>query len=68
MRLGSFWKQFLKTAGGPIANIADQKYCVKPADISEVLEKAGGKSRPWSKKFVSKNDRIWVRDNKSNPY
>jgi hypothetical protein len=24
------------------------------ADISEKLEKADGKSRPWSKKFVSK--------------
>jgi hypothetical protein len=52
--LGSFWKQFLKTAGGPPAFIADQKYCVKPADISEKLEKAGGKSRPQPKKFVSK--------------
>jgi hypothetical protein len=49
------WKQFSKTAGGPTAFVADQKCCVKMADISEKLEKAGGKSRLRLKKFVSKS-------------
>jgi len=52
-----------ETTGGPTAFIADQKCCVKMANISEKLEKAGGKSRPWSEKFVSKSDlHGWIPD------
>jgi len=31
-----------------------RKTCAKTTCFSEELEKAGGKSRPWSKKLVSK--------------
>jgi hypothetical protein len=49
------WKQFLSAAGDPTAYVADQKYCVQTADISEKLEKAAGNNRPQPKKFVSKS-------------
>jgi hypothetical protein len=49
--LDRLWKQFLKTAGGPPAYIADQKNLRKTTRFSEKLEKAGGKSRPRSLKI-----------------
>ncbi len=48
------WKQFLSAAGGPPAFVTDQKNLCPMVYFSEILEKAGGKSRPQPKKFVSK--------------